>query len=73
MPSTIPTIHEELGRLRQADLLRGIHFQSAREASEAGSHRPTHARRVTAMIVAVVAALLSVHAGRRDPMGEWQR
>jgi hypothetical protein len=41
MPSTIPTIHEELGRLRQADLLcEAQRWQSVREATEVSYPRP---------------------------------
>lgn len=73
MPSTIPTIHQELGRLRQADRLRDIQFQSALEASEEASRRPTNARGVAAVMASAVAALLPLRGATQDTMGSWQR
>jgi len=41
MPSTIPTIHEELGRLRQADLHCEVQqCQPVRDATEVSYPRP---------------------------------
>jgi hypothetical protein len=41
LSSTIPTIHEELGRLRQADILREVQrCQYVRDVAEASKRRP---------------------------------
>ena len=62
MTSTIPTIHEELGRLRQADTLREARRCAlARDAASASKRR--RARRV-----ARVLALPSWPGARRWPL-----
>lgn len=67
MPSTIPTIHEELGRLRQADLLCEVQrCQSIREAREASDPRPVS--KLTRQLM--LAARTGAHLRQLAPGGQ---